>query len=382
MSRPLVVLGATGSVGRQTLEVAKHLGLQVTGMGARFPSQELLDLALSHPEAALAVAGGSSGDRKEFANSLAGRDVEFGSEALIALAVRPAQTVMNAVVGLAGLPFTLAALDAGNRLALANKESLVAAGPVVQTALSRGGGELIPVDSEHSAILQCLMGEDQGALARLILTASGGPFRGWSREEMEEVTPAQALKHPNWVMGKRITVDSATLVNKAFEVIEANQLFGISFDQIEVVIHPQSVVHSMVEFSDGSTKAHLGYPDMRIPIAFALTYPVRRPGLVDGFRWPGQSLTFEDVDLEAFPALALGFAAGRQGGSAPIVFNAADEIAVEAFLDGRIGFNGISRVISDALETVPHSNPSNLEEVIEVDRDARATAASLIAGAC
>lgn len=377
-----MVLGATGSVGRQTLEVAKHLGLQVTGMGARFPSQELLDLALSHPEAALAVAGGSSGDRKEFANSLAGRDVEFGSEALIALAVRPAQTVMNAVVGLAGLPFTLAALEAGNRLALANKESLVAAGPVVQTALSRGGGELIPVDSEHSAILQCLMGEDQGALARLILTASGGPFRGWSREEMEEVTPAQALKHPNWVMGKRITVDSATLVNKAFEVIEANQLFGISFDQIEVVIHPQSVVHSMVEFSDGSTKAHLGYPDMRIPIAFALTYPVRRPGLVDGFRWPGQSLTFEDVDLEAFPALALGFAAGRQGGSAPTVFNATDEIAVEAFLDGRIGFNGISRVISDALETVPHSNPSNLEEVIEVDRDARATAASLIAGAC
>jgi 1-deoxy-D-xylulose-5-phosphate reductoisomerase len=183
-------------------------------------------------------------------------------------------------------------------------------------------------------------------------------------------------------MGKRITVDSATLVNKAFEVIEANQLFGISFDQIEVVIHPQSVVHSMVEFSDGSTKAHLGYPDMRIPIAFALTYPVRRPGLVDGFRWPGQSLTFEDVDLEAFPALALGFAAGRQGGSAPTVFNATDEIAVEAFLDGRIGFNGISRVISDALETVPHSNPSNLEEVIEVDRDARATAASLIAGAC
>lgn len=382
MSRPLVVLGATGSVGRQTLEVAKHLGLQVTGMGARFPSQELLDLALSHPEAALAVAGGSSGDRKEFANSLAGRDVQFGSEALIALAVRPAQTVMNAVVGLAGLPFTLAALEAGNRLALANKESLVAAGPVLQTALSRGGGELIPVDSEHSAILQCLMGEDQGALARLILTASGGPFRGWSREEMEEVTPAQALKHPNWVMGKRITVDSATLVNKAFEVIEANQLFGISFDQIEVVIHPQSVVHSMVEFSDGSTKAHLGYPDMRIPIAFALTYPVRRPGLVDGFRWPGQSLTFEDVDLEAFPALALGFAAGRQGGSAPTVFNATDEIAVEAFLDGRIGFNGISRVISDALETVPHSNPSNLEEVIEVDREARATAASLIAGAC
>lgn len=377
-----MVLGATGSVGRQTLEVAKHLGLQVTGMGARFPSQELLDLALSHPEAALAVAGGSSGDRKEFANSLAGRDVQFGSEALIALAVRPAQTVMNAVVGLAGLPFTLAALEAGNRLALANKESLVAAGPVLQTALSRGGGELIPVDSEHSAILQCLMGEDQGALARLILTASGGPFRGWSREEMEEVTPAQALKHPNWVMGKRITVDSATLVNKAFEVIEANQLFGISFDQIEVVIHPQSVVHSMVEFSDGSTKAHLGYPDMRIPIAFALTYPVRRPGLVDGFRWPGQSLTFEDVDLEAFPALALGFAAGRQGGSAPTVFNATDEIAVEAFLDGRIGFNGISRVISDALETVPHSNPSNLEEVIEVDREARATAASLIAGAC
>jgi 1-deoxy-D-xylulose-5-phosphate reductoisomerase len=382
VSRPLVVLGATGSVGRQTLEVAEHLGLQVTGMGARLPSPEFRDVALSHPGAALAVAGGSSGERKEFVDSLPGHHVEFGSEALIALAVRPAHTVMNAVVGLAGLPFTLAALEAGNRLALANKESLVAAGPLVLTALARGGGELIPVDSEHSAIFQCLMGEDPGALARLILTASGGPFRGWSRARMEEVTPAQALKHPNWVMGQRITVDSATLVNKALEVIEANQLFGMSLDRIEVVIHPQSVVHSMVEFSDGSTKAHLGYPDMRIPIAFALTYPVRGPGLVDGFLWPGQNLTFEEVDLDAFPALALGFAAGRQGGSAPTVFNAADEIAVEAFLTGRLGFNGISRVISDALETVLHSNPSNLEQVIEVDREARAIAASLIAGAC
>ena len=199
---------------------------------------------------------------------------------------------------------------------------------------------------------------------------------------MENVTPGQALKHPNWVMGKRITIDSATLVNKAFEVIEAHHLFGVSFDQIEVVVHPQSVVHSMVEFTDGSTKAHLGYPDMRIPIEFALTYPGRGPGLVDGFRWPGQTLTFEDVDGGAFPARGLGFAAGRQGGSAPAVFNAADEVAVEAFLSGRLGFNGITSVISESLETVPHSNPSNLSDVLEVDRQARATAANFIAGAC
>lgn len=382
MSPPLVVLGATGSVGRQTLEVARHLDLEVTGLGARMPSRQLRDLALSHPEATIAVAGGSASDRKEFATALSGRRVEFGSLAVTELSAYPNHTVMNAVVGLAGLPFTLAALAAGNRLALANKESLVAAGPLVQRALTDGGGELIPVDSEHSAVLQCLMGEERSGFVRLLLTASGGPFRGWSREEMEKVTPDQALRHPNWVMGRRITIDSATMVNKALEVIEAHHLFGFAFDQIEVVIHPQSVVHSMVEFADGSTKAHLGYPDMRIPIEFALTYPGRGPRLVNGFRWPGQTLTFEEADVDSFPALGLGFAAGRQGGSAPAVFNAADEVAVEAFLQGRLGFNSITRVISDALETVPLSAPSNLDEVIDVDREARSTAASLIAGVC
>jgi 1-deoxy-D-xylulose-5-phosphate reductoisomerase len=296
------------------------------------------------------------------------------------MAAQSGATVMNAVVGLAGLPFTLAGLEVGNRVALANKESLVAAGPLVNDALTRGGGELIPVDSEHSAVLQCLMGEDRSSLLRLVLTASGGPFRGWTREQMDDVTPTQALKHPNWVMGPRITIDSATLVNKAFEVIEAHYLFGISFDQIEVLIHPQSVIHSMVEFTDGSTKAHLGYPDMRIPIEFALTYPFRGPGLVDGFRWAGQTLTFEEVDLDAFPALGLGFAVGREGGSAPAVFNAADEVAVEAFLQGRLGFNGITRVISAVLETVTASKPSSLDEVIGVDHEARASAAALIAG--
>lgn len=382
MSSPLVVLGATGSVGRQTLEVARHLELEVTCIGARMPSPQLRELALAHPEATIAVAGGSASERKEFAAALSGRRVEFGSALLAELAASPDHTVMNAVVGLAGLPFTLAALAAGNRLALANKESLVAAGPLVQKALADGGGELIPVDSEHSAVLQCLMGEERSGFVRLLLTASGGPFRGWSREEMEKVTPDQALKHPNWVMGRRITIDSATMVNKALEVIEAHFLFGFAFDQIEVVVHPQSVVHSMVEFADGSTKAHLGYPDMRIPIEFALTYPARGPRLVNGFRWPGQTLTFEEADFDSFPALELGFAAGRQGGSAPAVFNAADEVAVEAFLQGRLGFNGITRVISDAMETVPLSTPSNLNEVIEVDREARAAAASLIAGAC
>jgi 1-deoxy-D-xylulose-5-phosphate reductoisomerase len=288
---------------------------------------------------------------------------------------------MNAVVGVAGLPHTLAALEAGNRLALANKESLVAAGALVKAALKQGG-ELIPVDSEHSAIFQCLVGEHPEGVERVILTASGGPFRGWDLERLEAVTPEEALRHPNWVMGRRITVDSATLVNKALEVIEAHYLFDLDFDRIAVVVHPQSLIHSMVEFSDGSFKAHLGRPDMRIPIAYALTYPSRGRSLVDPFVWSGQSLTFEEPDRKAFPALELGYEAGRSGGSAPAVFNAADEVAVEAFLQGRLGFTGIPRVIEGTMETVPNVEVSGLEDVIDADRQARAAAAALIAGAC
>jgi 1-deoxy-D-xylulose-5-phosphate reductoisomerase len=381
VSKALVVLGATGSVGRQTLEVADELGYRVVGIGARTPGPELAELAKAHPDAAVAVAGGSLDERHAFEADLSGTKVEFGSEALTALAATPDAIVMNAVVGVAGLPHTLAALAAGNRLALANKESLVAAGPLVRAALKLGG-ELVPVDSEHSALFQCLIGEHPEGVQRVILTASGGPFRGWDHDRLESVTPAQALSHPNWVMGRRITVDSATLVNKALEVIEAHYLFDLDFDRIAVIVHPQSVVHSMVEFSDGSFKAHLGRPDMRIPIAYALTHPSRGRSLVEPFAWPGQALTFEEPDLEGFPALGLGYEAGRRGGSTPAVFNAADEVAVEAFLQGRLGFTGIPRVIAGTIETVPGVQLSSLEDVIEVDREARVAAAALIAGAC
>lgn len=381
MTKALVVLGATGSVGRQTLEVAAELGYRVVGIGARTPGPELAALVKVHPDAAVAVAGGSRDERHDFEAGLTGRKVEFGSEALTALAETPGTIVMNAVVGVSGLPHTLAALGAGNRLALANKESLVAAGPLVRAALDRGG-ELIPVDSEHSALFQCLMGEHPGGVRRVILTASGGPFRGWGHDRLESATPDQALNHPNWVMGRRITVDSATLVNKALEVIEAHYLFDLEFDRIAVVVHPQSVVHSMVEFRDGSFKAHLGRPDMRIPIAFALTHPLRGPSLVEPFFWPGQALTFEEPDLAGFPALGLGYEAGRRGGSAPAVFNAADEVAVEAFLQGRLGFTGIPRVIAGTIDTVPDVQLASLEDVIEVDREARVAAAALIAGVC
>jgi 1-deoxy-D-xylulose-5-phosphate reductoisomerase len=275
----------------------------------------------------------------------------------------------------------MAALGAGNRLALANKESLVAAGPLVRAALKLGG-ELVPVDSEHSALFQCLIGEHPEGVERVILTASGGPFRGWDDDRLESVTPDQALSHPTWVMGRRITVDSATLVNKALEVIEAHYLFDLDFDRIAVLVHPQSVVHSMVEFSDGSFKAHLGRPDMRIPIAYALTYPSRGRSLVESFAWPGQALMFEEPDLEGFPALGLGYEAGRRGGSAPAVFNAADEVAVEAFLQGRLGFTGIPKVIAGTIESVADVQLSSLEDVFEVDREARVAAAALIAGAC
>jgi 1-deoxy-D-xylulose-5-phosphate reductoisomerase len=381
VSKALVVLGATGSVGRQTLQVADELGYRVVGIGARTPGPELTALAVAHPDAAVAAAGGSVDERRTFEGELSGRKVEFGSEALTALAATPETIVMNAVVGVAGLPHTLAALGAGNRLALANKESLVAAGPLVKAALKLGG-ELVPVDSEHSALFQCLLGEQPEGVERVILTASGGPFRGWEHERLESVTPDQALRHPNWVMGRRITVDSATLVNKALEVIEAHYLFDLDFDRIAVLVHPQSVVHSMVEFADGSFKAHLGRPDMRIPIAYALTHPSRGRSLVEPFVWSGQALTFEEPDLEGFPALALGYEAGRQGGSAPAVFNAADEIAVEAFLQERLGFTGIPRVIAGTMEAVPGVQLSSLEDVIEVDREARAAASALIAGSC
>ena len=285
------------------------------------------------------------------------------------------------MVGSAGLSATVAALGAGNRLALANKESLVAGGELVTAALAKGGGVLIPVDSEHSAVLQCLAGEQADAVRRIILTASGGPFRGRSADQLAEVTPAEALRHPTWSMGRRITVDSATLMNKGLEVIEAHVLFGVGYDRIDVVVHPESIVHAMVEFVDGSVKAQIGEPDMKVPIQYALTHPERRSAPVAPLDLAGRSLTFERTDHAAFPALELAYEAGRRGGSAPATLNAADEVAVAAFLEGRLGFLGIPAVVERTLDRVDWSRPASVEEVLAVDRESRAVAAQLV-GTC
>jgi 1-deoxy-D-xylulose-5-phosphate reductoisomerase len=311
---------------------------------------------------------------------------------LLEAATHPeADVVINAVVGSAGLEATLAALGAGKRLALANKESLVAGGPLVLDALQHGGGELVPIDSEHSAILQCLcanMGTDgtdghsaAGRLGqnarRLILTASGGPFRGWDTAQLAEATPAQALRHPTWDMGAKITIDSATLANKALEVIEAHFLFGVGYDAIEVVVHPQSIIHSMVELIDGSVLAQMGFPTMELPILYALTHPHRIADSGTRAFAPVAvgNMTFESVDEERFGAFRLGVAAGREGGTAPAVFNAANEEAVAGFLCGAIRFGGITDVIDYALDSLDTGPVDSFERVLEADRAARALVA-------
>jgi 1-deoxy-D-xylulose-5-phosphate reductoisomerase len=376
--QPLIILGATGSIGRQTIEVAEHLGVPIEAVAAFRPSEELAAIAAERPGATVIVAGGSESEQAAFAVRLGERRVEFGPDAVAEAAARPGRIVVNGIVGAAGLRATLGALGAGNRVALANKESLVAAGELVMVALREGGGELIPVDSEHSALHQCLAGEHPDDVARIILTASGGPFRGWSRDELAEVAPAQALAHPTWQMGGRITVDSATLMNKGLEVIEAHHLFGIDFDRIEVVVHPRSIVHSAVEFVDGSLKAHLGHPDMRIPIQYALTHPRRAANPGARFGLAGETLEFEEVDRRTFPALDLAYEVGRRGGTAPAALNAADEVAVAAFLSGELSFPRIVEVVADVVERVATPSAADLEEVLEVDRAARRVASEVV----
>jgi 1-deoxy-D-xylulose-5-phosphate reductoisomerase len=368
---PLVVLGVTGSIGRQTLDVAARLGLRVRALAARTASKEFVEIADTFPEARLVLAAPDGAGRSAMSARFGSR-IEFGSEAIEAIAALPGSTVINGIVGAAGLPASVAALEAGNRLALANKESLVAGGPVVVAAARRGSAELIPVDSEHSALWQSLVGEDHGAVRRLILTASGGPFRGRSADSLESVSVAEALDHPTWNMGPRISIDSATLMNKAFEVVEAHYLFDVPYEAIDVVVHPQSIVHSLVEYVDGSVKAQLGDPDMRVPIQYAITYPARAPAPVPPLQLDG-ALTFQAPDREAFPALDLGFEAGRRGGSAPAVLNAADEVAVAAFLDGRIGFGDIPRIAAAVMDEVEQRELHTVADVYEADAEARRT---------
>jgi 1-deoxy-D-xylulose-5-phosphate reductoisomerase len=375
---PLAILGVTGSIGAQALEVADRLGRPVVAIAASRGSEELIAASLRHPEASVAVAEPTDTEREAVGAKLGSR-ASFGPDAVAEAASTPGTIVVNGIVGAAGLRPSVAALRAGNRLALANKESLVAGGPVVMQALHDGGGELIPVDSEHSALWQCLVGEDPADVRRLILTASGGPFRGMSRDELARVGVEEALAHPTWSMGRRITIDSATLMNKAFEVIEAHYLFGVTYDRIDVIVHPESIVHSLVEFMDGSVKAELGEPDMRVPIQYAITYPERAPATVEPFDLTLRPLHFEAPDRDTFPCLDLGFAAGRRGGIAPAVLNAADEVAVAAFLDGVMPFPAIAKVVAHVLEATPDSPATSVDTVLEADAAARALARDLIA---
>jgi len=366
----VAILGSTGSIGTQTLDLIRRhrADYEVVALVAG-RNNELLDAQAA--EFDVPVANVRSGITDPVALSdLAGLD--------------DVDVVVNGVVGFAGLPATIAALEAGKRLALANKESLIAGGPVVAAARARGGaGEIVPVDSEHSALYQALRAGERGEVRKLILTASGGPFRGRTRAELEHVTVEDALKHPTWDMGAKITIDSSTLMNKGLEVIEAHELFGVDYDQVEVVVHPQSVVHGMVEFTDGATIAQLSMPDMRLPIGLALGAPARLGEAFGAIDWTTlASLTFEPPDLEAFPCLALAYEAGRAGGGAPATLSGANEVAVEAFLDRRIPWLGIAEVNASVLSTVSGSggsgNVRDVEDVLEADRVARERARTVV----
>jgi 1-deoxy-D-xylulose-5-phosphate reductoisomerase len=374
----VAVLGATGSIGASALRVlAQHRDrFRVVGLSAHRNLDGLAELvARCRPAVAVLVEGGTTGIPQD-----TGARWHRGREALIDLVTRPdVDIVLNALVGAAGLEPTLAALRAGKRVALANKESLVCAGDLVLAACASGGGELIPVDSEHSAIFQCLLGGQPEAVERLVLTASGGPFRSVPDSRLSDVRARDALRHPTWSMGAKITVDSATLANKALEVIEAHFLFGVGYDRIDVVVHPQSIIHSMVEFVDGSMLAQLGFPTMEIPIAYALSFPERLPYPSRRFDplAVGQ-LTFEAVRETSFPAFALGVGAGRAGGTAPAVFNAANEVAVAAFLADRLAFPGIAAAIDHALSGWDGSEAGSIGAVLEADRRARSATESYL----
>jgi 1-deoxy-D-xylulose-5-phosphate reductoisomerase len=366
------LVGSTGSIGTQAIDVidSEPGQYRVIALGASRSVDQLAAQANRLKPEQVAIAD------PDLAPTLKervppGTEVLAGPEALAEIA-RHADVVVNGVVGFAGLPVTLAALLAGRRLALANKESLIAAGPVVQRARATPGAEIVPVDSEHCAVHQCLRSATAAQVRRIVLTASGGPFRGRRREELADVTVADALAHPTWRMGPKITVDSSTLMNKGLEVIEAHELFGADYDHIEVVVHPQSVVHSMVEMTDGATLAQLSLPDMRLPIGYALAYPDRLTTPFGAIDWSVLSrLDFEAPDLEAFPCLGLAYHAGRQGGTAPAALNGANEIAVDAFLNGRIAWSDIAAVIELTLSDLPVVDPDGVEDVLAVDREAR-----------
>ncbi len=378
MTVRVAIAGSSGSVGTQTLDVVRAEAgrYEVVALGVGSSVDLLIEQANEFRPSVVAVA--DPGRRAEVATALPFVTVVDQLTDL----VEPADVVVNAVVGFAGLPVTIETLRAGKRLALANKESLIAAGPVVQPLRLVEGAELVPVDSEHCAVHQCLRSTvDAGTeVARLVITASGGPFRGRGHDDLADVTVDQALAHPTWSMGPKITIDSSTLMNKGLEVIEAHELFGVPYDQIDVLVHPQSVIHSMVEYSDGSTIAQLSLPDMRLPIGYALAYPKRIGTPFGRIDWAKLArLDFEPPDLETFRCLALAYEAGRVGGTAPAALSAANEIAVEAFLEGRIAWRGIAEVCKATLDRHDAWVPGTVDEVIEADRQARRVATEQVA---
>ena len=374
MVKSISVLGCTGSIGRQTIAVAEHIGMPVAALTANRKIDLLEEQARRlHPRF---VAVYDEQAAKQFKIAVADTDIQVGSgiEGLIrAATMEETDCVVTAVSGAVGLKPTLAAIDARKRIALANKETLVCAGDIVMARAAEKGAEIVPVDSEHSAIFQCLMGREKGELRKILLTGSGGPFRGKARAELEDVTPEQAVKHPNWSMGAKISVDSATMMNKGLEFVEAMHLFGVTPDDIQVVIHPQSVIHSMVELVDGTVIAQLGVPDMGLPIQLALTYPQRCPSMFSRLDFTTlQSLSFEAPDYEKTPCLKLAMDCARMGGTAPCVMSAANEVAVGLFLRHQLGYNRIYDAAASAVEKVGVVQNPDLETILAADAAARA----------
>src|SRR4051794_11363029 len=373
--KKVLVLGSTGSIGTQALEViGRSDQLQAVGLAAGSGWETVVEQAREHGVPAVALADGEAAERAR--GGWSGR-VLVGEEGIRELIVSSgADLVLNAIVGAAGLGSTIMALTEGIDVALANKESLVLGGELVMALAEATGARLLPVDSEHSALHQLIGAEAPGTVERLVVTASGGPFRG--REDLSEVSVADALAHPTWKMGGRITIDSATLMNKGFEVIEAHHLFGVPYERIEVVVHPQSLIHSLIHLVDGSTMAHLGYPDMRVPISYALNFPERAPVDVPRLDLAAVgALTFEEPDPDTFACLRLALEAGEAGGTAPTVLNAADEVAVAAFLAGEIPFTGIPAVIERTLEEMPGQPVTHFDDLFAADAEARRRAATL-----
>ncbi len=377
-TRGIAILGSTGSIGTQALDVIREQNerLHVEVLSAHRNAKLLIEQALEFRPNAVVI--GQHELFQEVNSTLfdAGIKVYAGPEALEQVVeMEGVDMVLTALVGAAGLRPTLSAIRAGKSIALANKETLVVAGELVMAAALQAGVDIHPVDSEHSAIYQCLAGEVLNPIEKIILTASGGPFRGKNRSQLDAVTKAQALKHPNWDMGAKITIDSASMMNKGLEVIEAKWLFDLKMDQIDVVVHPQSIVHSCVQFEDGSIKAQLGLPDMKLPIQYALGYPHRLPNTFDRFSFIDYpQLTFEQPDLEAFQNLQLAFDAGHKGGNAAAVLNAANEIAVARFLNDEVSFTGMTGILEHALATVSWQEKPDLEALIASDAEARAVA--------